>query len=130
MNTVAILGRTTSQIELRTTQSGKSIVRFTLAVARRFDKEKTDFIDVLAWNKTAELLSKYVQKGQQIAIQGSIQTGIYEKDGIKRKTFEIVADNVSFCGSKNESNSNTSDDVDIEVSDDFDEFDMSEDVPF
>lgn len=102
MNTVAILGRTTTDIELRATQSGKSVARFSLAVPRKFDKEKTDFIDVLAWDKTAELLSKYVQKGQQIAVQGSIQTGSYEKDGIKRRTFEIVADNVSFCGGKTE----------------------------
>lgn len=104
MNTVVLIGRTTSDIELRVTQSGKSVARFSLAVNRKFDREKTDFIDILAWGKTAELLSKYVTKGQMIAIQGSIQTGSYEKDGIKRRTFEIVAENVSFCGGKSESN--------------------------
>lgn len=106
MNTVVLIGRTTSDIELRVTQSGKSVARFSLAVNRKFDREKTDFIDILAWGKTAELLSKYVTKGQMIAIQGSIQTGSYEKDGIKRRTFEIVAENVSFCGGKSDNSSN------------------------
>ena len=103
MNTVVILGRTTSDIEVKKTQGGKSVARFTLAVNRKFDREKTDFIDVLAWEKTAENLAKYVQKGRQIAIQGSIQTGSYEKDGVKRKTFEVVVEQFDFCGDKGES---------------------------
>jgi single-strand DNA-binding protein len=103
MNTAVILGRTTTDIELRKTQSGKSVTSFTLAVKRRFSKDETDFIDCVAWNKTAELIADYVKKGQMIAIQGYIQTRLYEdKDGNKRKAVEIVADNVSFCGSKNE----------------------------
>lgn len=103
MNTAVILGRTTTDIELRKTQSGKSVTSFTLAVKRRYSKDETDFIDCVAWEKTAELIAKYVHKGSMIAVQGSIQTRTYEdKDGNKRKAVEIVADNVSFCGSKND----------------------------
>ena len=64
---------------------------------------RADFINVVAWRQTAEFVTRYFSKGSMIAVQGSIQTGSYEKDGVKRSTFEVVADNVSFCGSKSES---------------------------
>jgi len=108
LNCAVVTGRLTSDPEVRSTPSGVSVCRFTVAVDRKYTKEgeqrQADFIDILAWRQTAEFVGKYFQKGQMIAIQGSIQTGSYEKDGIKRRTFEIVAENVSFCGSKSESN--------------------------
>lgn len=108
LNSAVVMGRLTSDPEVRKTQSGTSVCRFSVAVDRKFAKEdgtrETDFIDILAWRGTADFIGKYFVKGQMIAIQGSIQTGSYEKDGIKRRTFEIVAENVSFCGSKSESN--------------------------
>lgn len=108
LNCAVVTGRLTSDPEVRSTPSGVSVCRFTVAVDRKYTKEgeqrQADFIDILAWRQTAEFVGKYFQKGQMIAVQGSIQTGSYEKDGIKRKTFEIVAENVSFCGSKSESN--------------------------
>lgn len=111
LNNVVIMGRICNDLELRKTSSDVSKCRFTVAVDRRYTKpgeeKQTDFIDVLAWRNTAEFVSKYFRKGEMIAIQGAIQTGSYEKDGIKRKTFEIVADNVSFCGSKNDNNTTT-----------------------
>lgn len=104
LNCAVIMGRLTSDPEVRNTPSGVSVCRFTVAVDRAYVKQgeerKADFIDVLAWRNTAEFVGKYFGKGSMIAVQGSIQTGTYEKDGIKRRTFEIVADNVSFCGGK------------------------------
>jgi single-strand DNA-binding protein len=104
INSSVIMGRICNDIEVRKTQSGVSVCRFTVAVDRysKDEEKKTDFIDVVAWRTTGEFVGKYFGKGSMIAVQGSIQTGSYEKDGIKRKTFEIVADKVSFCGGKTE----------------------------
>ena len=111
LNCAIVMGRLTADPEVRQTPSGVSVCRFTVAVERQYAKQgeerQADFIDVLAWRTTAEFVGKYFQKGSMIAVQGSIQTGSYEKDGVKRRTFEIVADNVSFCGSKNDSASTT-----------------------
>ena len=107
LNKVILMGRLTADPELRQTPNGVSVTRFTVAVDRGYvragEERKADFITVVAWRQTAEFVSRYFSKGSMIAVQGSIQTGSYEKDGIKRSTFEIVADNVSFCGSKSES---------------------------
>ena len=107
LNNAVIMGRLVAQPELKTTGSGISVTSFTVAVDRRFVKQgeerQADFIDVIAWRQSAEFVCKYFSKGSMIAVQGSIQTRTYEdKDGNKRKAVEIVADNVSFCGSKND----------------------------
>lgn len=111
LNISIIMGRICNNLELKKTPSGVSVTRFTVAVDRNYAKQgeerKTDFINVIAWRSTAEFISKYFSKGSMIAIQGSIQTGSYEKDEVKHYTFDIVADNVSFCGSKSESGTNT-----------------------
>jgi single-strand DNA-binding protein len=107
LNCAVIMGRLTADPELRQTPSGVAVTRFTVAVDRSFvkagEERKADFINVVAWRQTAEFVTRYFSKGSMIAVQGAIQTGSYEKDGVKRSTFEIVADNVSFCGSKSES---------------------------
>ena len=112
LNCAVIMGRLTADPELRQTPSGVSVTRFTVAVDRGYvkpgEERKADFINVVAWRQTAEFVSRYFQKGSMIAVQGSIQTGSYEKDGVKRYTFEVSADNVSFCGSKNESGNGAS----------------------
>ncbi len=104
LNTAIIMGRLTADPELRQTPQGISVTRFTVAVDRSYQKagteRQTDFIDVVCWRNTAEFVSKYFRKGSMIAVEGSIQTGSYEKEGVRRKTFEIVARNVSFCGEK------------------------------
>ena len=111
LNTAIIMGRICSDPELRTTTSGLSVTSFTVAVDRAYkkdDEKQTDFINCVAWRGTADFVTRYFKKGQMIAVQGSIQTRNYEdKNGNKRTAVEIVADNVSFCGSKNE-NSNAS----------------------
>ena len=112
LNNAVIMGRLVADPELRTTGSGISVLSFTVAVDRGFVRQgedrQADFIDVIAWRQTAEFISKYFRKGSMIAIQGHIQTRMYEdKNGNKRKAVEVVADNVSFCGSKAESGENS-----------------------
>lgn len=111
INTVALTGRLTYEPELRTTPSGLSVCQFQIAVDRNYtpkgEERKADFIDITAWRSTAEFVNKYFRKGSMIALTGSIRTENYkDKDGNKRKSVTIVADNVSFCGIKSESTSN------------------------
>lgn len=107
INSIIIMGRITAQPELRQTSSGLSVTSFTVAVDRAFSKDgekQTDFIPVVAWRNTADFVTKYFGKGSMIAVEGSLQTRNYEdKEGNKRTAFEVLADQVSFCGSKSES---------------------------
>ena len=112
LNCAVIMGRLTADPELRTTNNGTSVTSFTVAVDRSFvrsgEERQTDFINVVAWRQSAEFVSRYFHKGSMIAVQGSIQTRNYEdKNGNRRTAVEIVADRVSFCGSKSESNTGT-----------------------
>ena len=105
INSVVLMGRLTYDPELRTTPNGISVVRIQLACDRNFqrsgEERKADFIDVTAWRQTAEFISRYFRKGSMIAVEGSIQTENFtDKDGNKRKSVQVVANNVSFCGSK------------------------------
>ncbi len=109
LNCAVIMGRLTADPELRTTNNGTSVTSFTVAVDRSFvrpgEERQTDFINVVAWRQSAEFVSRYFHKGSMIAVQGAIQTRNYEdKNGNRRTAVEIVAERVSFCGSKNESN--------------------------
>lgn len=113
LNVVALMGRLCGDPELRITPNGVSVTTFTLAVDRSYVKSgadrQADFIDIVAWRSTAEFACKYFRKGQLIAVQGSIQTRSYQdKDGNKRKAFEIVADNVHFAESKRDGDSHGS----------------------
>lgn len=136
LNCSIIMGRLTADPELRKTPSGVSVTRFTVAVDRAYkqgEERKADFINVIAWRSTSEFICKYFKKGSMIAIQGSIETGSYEKDGVKRNTFEIVADNVSFCGSKNDGqggNSSQNEPQATESAYDIDYDDSDSDLPF
>ena len=111
LNSVIIMGRLTADPELRTTTSGLSVTSFTVAVDRNYksgDERQTDFINCVAWRATADFVTRYFRKGQMIAVQGSLQVRNYEdKNGNKRTAYDVVADNVSFCGSKNEGGNNT-----------------------
>lgn len=101
MNVVTIIGRLTDHPELKHTSSDIAVCSFCLAVTRPKAKDKTDFINCTAWRNTAEFICKYFRKGQMMAVHGSIQTRTYtDSNGAKRKTFEIVADDVNFADSK------------------------------
>ncbi len=107
LNCAIIMGRLVADPELRQTGSGVPVTSFTVAVDRSFvrqgEERQADFIDVVAWRQTADFVCRFFHKGSMIAVQGSIQTSTFEdKAGNKRKRFEVIADNVSFCGSKSE----------------------------
>lgn len=109
-NKVIIIGNMVSDPELKQTPNGLSVCRFRVAVQRRFAKEgqqTADFLDIVAWKQTAEFVSKYFKKGNPILVCGQIQSRTWEdKDGGKRYTVEILADEVSFVASKENSESN------------------------
>ena len=102
LNKVILAGRLTSDPELKTTPSGLSVTSFTVAVDRRFGKEKqTDFISCVAWRQTAEFITKYFVKGSAICIVGSIQTRKFtDKNGNNRIAVEVLADEATFVESK------------------------------
>ena len=137
MNKVILLGRLTKDPEVRYTQSSNTLVaNFTLAVNRRFVKEgdtqTADFINISAWAKTGEFVSKYFKKGQQVAIVGRIQSRNWEDEqGQKRFATDVVAEEVYFAGNKKENNSNTPEDNNFNSSDD-NEFEIpnDSDLPF
>lgn len=130
MNNVSLIGRLTADPELKRTQSDLAYTRFSIAVDRQFTKQgeekQADFINITAWRKTAEFICKYFNKGQRIALNGHIQTSSYtDKDGNKRYTFDVVADNVEFCEAKKQSdnsgnNNNSKPDVYVDMPDDGD----------
>ena len=138
LNNAVIMGRMVADPELRSTESGVSVTSFTVAVDRRFVKQgeerQADFIDVVAWRNTAEFVCKYFTKGSMIAVQGNIQTRMYEdKNGNKRKAVEIVAENVSFCGGKSDNANGTSEPATVPyaLADDSDFKEIpDEDMPF
>lgn len=108
LNVAVIMGRLTADPELRHTPSDIAVTSFTVAVDPGYSKPGTEkqanFIDVVAWRSTAEFVCKYFQKGSMIAVNGYIQTRMYtDNNNNKRKAVEIIADNVSFTGSKRES---------------------------
>lgn len=103
LNNVSVQGRFTADPELKTTQSGKSVVSFTLANDQNFKDNAVNWLDCVAWGKTAEFVAKYFKKGAQAIITGEVQTRSYEdKDGNKRKVTEIIVQNAYFCEKKSE----------------------------
>ena len=111
-NKVILMGRLTADPELKQTQSGTAVVSFNLAVDRRYNKDeekKCDFITVVAWKQTAEFICKYFKKGSAILLCGELQTRSWEdNNGNKRYATEVVANEVSFCEGKNNSEGNNS----------------------
>lgn len=108
INNLTLMGRLTSDPELKQTTSGKSVTSFNVAVDRRFqgksEEKKTDFIPCVAWGNNAEFITKWFHKGDMLAITGEIQTRNYEdKNGNKRTAVEVVVGEASFCGGKKES---------------------------
>lgn len=105
INSVALTGRLTKDVDLRTTQSGISVASFTLAVNRQYSKDKeADFINCVAFKKTAEVLQQFAGKGRLIGVTGSIQTRHYTgKDGKEVYVTEVLANNISFLDSRNNS---------------------------
>lgn len=102
LNKAILNGRLTKAPELKQTNSGKSVCGFTIAVDRSRDREKTDFVPIVAWGKTAEFVNQWFGKGDLITIVGRIEVRNYEdKNGNKRTAIEVIAEEVLFGGSKN-----------------------------
>lgn len=103
MNSINLTGNICNDLELKSTQSGKSVITFNLAVKRPFTKDTTDFIPMVAWEKNAEYLSRYGKKGSRVAVSGKLTTRKYQdKDGNNRTAYEVVCDNVELMDSKND----------------------------
>lgn len=106
LNHISLMGRLTRDPELRYTQSGTAVASFSLAVERDFGsresgERQTDFIDCVAWRQTGEFVSKYFSKGNMAAVSGRLQIRDWnDKEGNKRRSAEVVVDNVYFCESK------------------------------
>ena len=104
MNRVFLIGRLTQDPQASTLDSGHSYCRFSIAVNRNFSRDgenRADFINIITWDALAQNCVKYLVKGSQVAVTGSIQTGSYERDGVKRQTFDIRADQVEFLSRAN-----------------------------
>ena len=109
MNKVILIGRLTSDPEIRHTQSGKAVASYRLAVDRQFKQDgqpDADFINCVAWGKNGEFASKHLHKGTKIAVEGRIQTGSFEKDGVKRYTTDVIVERHEFCEGKKQDNGN------------------------
>ena len=142
---VTLMGRLVADPELRTTTTGKSVATFRIAVDRSFvrqgEQRQADFITIVAWESTANFVCRYFQKGSMIAIQGRIQTRNYEDNtGAKRTAFEVLASEVSFCGSKAETGTSVTPAPQVApavapsyqtaTANDFEEITDDEDLPF
>lgn len=125
MNSCNFTGRTTADLEIKTTLNGKSVTSFTLAVKRPRVKDVTDLINITAFGQTAEYLGKYARKGTLIEVSGVLTSRKWEdKNGNKRTAFEVIADNASILESKKD---NPSADIEVE---DFTEMSGDDDLPF
>lgn len=111
MNKIILMGRLTRDPEIRYSQGGKpvAVARYTLAVDRRFKRDDgitADFIRIVAFDRLGEFAEKYLHQGTKILLSGRVQTGTYEKDGVKIPFFEVVAEEQEFAESKGANRSN------------------------
>ncbi len=109
-NRIILIGRLTADPVLRYTPQGTAVATFTLAVNRRFNREETDFINIVTWRALAEHCAQYLSKGQLTALEGRLQIRSYEgKDGIRRTVAEVIADDVRFLGKAGTGSSSNAD---------------------
>lgn len=130
MNQCQLMGRLVRDPELKYTPQGAAVTSFTLAVDRRFNRDKADYINIFAWRQTAEFVAKHFAKGQRVAVVGSIQTRSWEdNEGRKRKAVEVVADSVYFADAKKDAEAGSYD-ANAYASGDFEEVGEDEDIPY
>lgn len=106
MNLVILTGRLTRDPELKYGASGNAYCRFSVAVNRAFQKDQTDFINCVAFGKTAELIGEYLRKGRMCGVQGRIQVDTYENNGEKRYSTSVMVDRIEFLESKTNGEAN------------------------
>lgn len=131
MNTINLTGNICNDLELKSTQSGKSVLTFNLAVKRPFTKDTTDFIPLVAWEKNAEYLSRYGKKGSRIAVSGKLTTRKYQdSNGNNRTAFEVVCDSVEIMDSKSEAGNYDAPSFAKDNAPNFEPLDQESDLPF
>ena len=104
MQKMMFSGNLTKEVEVREMPNGKAVANFSVAVKRPYSKDTIDFFDVVAYDKLGETCSKYLSKGSKVLVDGYMTTRTYEKDGIKRKVYEVKCENVEFLGSNSNGN--------------------------
>jgi len=102
VNKIIFIGNLTQDPESGITQSGTKYCRFTIAVGRSFDKEKTDFFSCTAWEKKAEVIEKYVKKGNKLSVVGRLEINEGEKDGVKTKYYSVIVEDIEFLTPKSD----------------------------
>ncbi len=135
MNRCILIGNLTKDPELRSTPNGVSVCTFSIGVSRRFQNQngerETDFFNIVVWRKQGENAAKYLRKGSQVAIAGQIQTRSYDgKDGTKKYITEIIAEEVQFLRSSNNSQGGNSYDAPDSSNDGSQMLEINEDMPF
>lgn len=122
MNNINLIGRMARDIEVKTSKGGKSYGTFCLAVNRVMEKDKADFINCVAFGKTAELIAQYVKKGEMLGVTGSLQIEQYESNGEKRIAAKVMVNQIDFIsGSKKEGGNSNQGTKPATKKDDFDE---------
>ena len=129
MNLVVLTGRLTRDPELKYGQSGKAYSRFSLAVNRAGKKDEADFINCVAFGKTAEIVGEHLRKGKRIGVQGRIQMNRYEVNGEKRNTYDIMVDSIEFLENKDDNSSGGSYKVEQPTPSSTEEY-VDDDFPF
>lgn len=114
LNSIDIMGRLTRDIEVKTLDSGKKVVNFTIACDREDRDRNTDFIPCIAWGTKADFIGKWFKKGSPIVITGRLKTRKYEKNGESRTAFEIEVENCGFVPSSRNASSDDEMGVDFE----------------
>lgn len=135
MNNVVLKGRLVADPILKQTQSNISVTSFKIAVDKyvKDGEKQADFIECNAWRATAEFISKYFTKGQEILIRGSLHNKVWQdKEGVKHYTYEVTAENAEFCGSKASNTGQSQDGSSVSIGDlgDFEEILSDSEIPF
>lgn len=130
MNKVQLIGRLTADPELKTTSSGVNVCSFTLAVSRRFNRDETDFFPITVWREAAVNCNKYLSKGSQVAVSGSVQLRRYEdNNGVKRTAVDVQADEVEFLSARGDSANTSTNNTEVRVSE-LQAVDDNDEMPF
>lgn len=131
MNNINLTGNICNDLELKYTQSGKSVLTFNLAVKRPFTKDTTDFIPLVVWEKNADYLSRYGKKGSRIAVSGKLTTRKYQdSNGNNRTAFEVVCDSVEIMDSKGATQEDSAPSFSPRSEPNYEELKTDDDLPF
>lgn len=130
MNLIVLKGRLTADPEIKAVGANQTkVCNFSIAVNRRFEKDKADFINCQAWGNTAEFVAKYFSKGKEMSLTGELHIDQHEENGAKKYFTKVKVDAVEFCGSKNDNDSNSEKPNNSPAPADFEEID-DDDLPF